>query len=251
MKKANCFAAAVVVAALSTVAHTAGGAVITLNTLDQSLMVGFQDTDANTAPAAVGDGWYTGPYAGTVRAAGDLGENNRTQWYFVFDISSLDGIDPGDITSVELQLPQIGRINATNNNSAMALYDPNFTWDTGGSNYPTWNAGASTNGGTLLGSIANAATMFGIAMDTSNPDVEGTFTYDSAALLATVQSWATDSANNEGFLLHLTQPQGIALAFGTPSLVVTTTAVIIPAPAALPAGLTLLGLAAWCRRRHS
>lgn len=225
-------------------------AILTINTLAESEMVGQNDADESLAPAAPGDGWYTGAYAGTIRArAGGDGEQLRTQWYFRFDLSALDGIDPDRISAATLSLPQIGRLNNTGSTAPMRLFDTNVDWDLDGSNYPIWNEGreSPTGSGTLIENFGAIYSTFGTATDTSDTDVEGTFTTSSAALLATVKTWADDPVNDEGLLLTFAGPGSAGLAFGTPTLELT----IIPAPAALPAGLAMIGLAAARRKRRN
>lgn len=230
---------------------------ITLDTRTDNILVGQADaTGGSTAPLAVGDGWFTGSYAGTVRqrSAGNQ-EQLRTQWYFRFDASAIGAVNPADITAATLRLPQIGRLNANAGIDTVPLriFDPNESWDGGGTNYPKWNLGreAPNNtgagaGGTLLESFADAYDTFGTGpTDISDPDVEGVFMSSSAALLATVQSWAASGANNEGFLVSFTGPDNIGLAFGNPTLEIT----VVPEPSA--ALMLFAGAGVLLRRRRS
>ena len=229
-------------------------ATVTLNSLTDNIMVGQDDTTGgSTSPAAVGDGWFTGTYSGTLRQR-SFGNNEplRTQWYFRFDISSLLGVNPGDITSVTLSLPQIGRLNSNpGDNVPMRIFDPNASWDDDGSNYPVWNLGREApnnqggSGGTILETFADAYDTFGEGpTDTSNTNVEGVFAVTDGELLTTVQSWATSGTNNEGLFASLVGADNIGLAFGAPTLVITT----IPEPSGVL--LLILGSGAALRRRR-
>lgn len=214
--------------ALVALVSSALGDSVTLDVRSDNVLVGQADTaGGKSVPAAVGDGWFTGSYAGTVRqrAVGNQ-EQLRTQWYFRFDIAALAGIAADDITSATLRLPQIGRLNSNPGLDTVPLriFDPNASWDAGGSNFPTWNLGREApnntggSGGTLLESFPDAYDAFGLAADTSDPGVEGTFTVNNAALLATVQSWASSPANNEGLLATLPGADNIGLAFAAPTI---------------------------------
>ena len=232
----------------------ASAATITLNTLADSVMVGEQDTAAASAPAAPGDGWFTGPHAGTIRARSTTAPNPefRTQWNFRFDASALAGVAPGTITSATLSIPQIGRLNTVSGpGNVLNLYANTYDWDDDGSaDYPTWNRGRTDQGGdgfTVAASFGGADT-HGTALDLSNTNVEGTFVLDTATypgLLTAVQNWATDPAANEGFLMTYQNAHNIGLAFGTPTLDIE----VVPEPAT--GGLLLLGLALAARRRRA
>ena len=224
--------------------------IVTLNTLTESVMVGQDDIVSATAPLAPGDGWFTGTAAGTIRAR-DVGDNEhwRTQWNFRFDIAALAGIDPADIISATLTIPQIGRLNTVSEpGNFIKMYANTYDWsDDGSVDYPTWNRGRIDKGGdgTLLGTIGGANT-FGTVADTADPNVEGSFilttiasppadtgvtytTADVAALLTAVQSWATNPADNEGFLMTYENAHAVGYAVGTPTLEVD----VIPGPVTL------------------
>ncbi|BCX49025.1 hypothetical protein HAHE_29330 [Haloferula helveola] len=197
---------------------------IVLNSLTDSQMVGQNDSDPLLLPAAPGDGWFTGAYAGTVRqrASGNQ-EQLRTQWYFRFDIAALSGIQPHLIQSATLDIPQIGRLNTLTTNNVLRIFDPNADWDDDGGNYPTWNLGreapTGSPGGTLLADFGmNSYQIYGTTADQSDTNVEGVFTVDSAALLDTVKSWAADPGDNEGLFATFVQAALGGLAFGTPTL---------------------------------
>lgn len=236
-------------------ANPAPGATVTLDTLDRAVTVGQTDIDPLVAPSAPGDGWFAGPHAGTLRGRATSSFELRTQWYFVFDIAALAGVAPGDIVSATLTIPQIGRLNTLSYTAPfIKLYDPNFTWDLGGSNYPVFNGGralgagglpAGYPGGTYMADPLGGYNDHGLVADTSNPDVEGEFIVNGAALLATVQSWAANPADNEGFFMTYENADNIGLAFGTPTLALE----VIPEPAT--AGLLLLGVAVLARRRRA
>ncbi|BCX49026.1 hypothetical protein HAHE_29340 [Haloferula helveola] len=199
---------------------------VTLSTLTDSQLVGQNDTDPLTAPAVPGDGWFTGPYSGTVRQR-ESGSNEqwRTQWYLRFDISALSGVDPGLITGATFNILQIGRLNTVTTGNSLKVFDVNSDWDDDGGNYPTWNLGreAPTGaGGTELENFGtNSYQQFGTTTDTSNPDVEGTFVVTGSALLDTVKSWASDPADNEGLLVTMINVGFAGLAFGPPTLEIT------------------------------
>ena len=246
---------------------TTAQATIILNTLSESVMVGSGDTNSNVAPlapgvhepAAVGNPWFTSSFDGMLRGRATTQFQRRTQWNFRFDASALAGVDAADITAVTLSIPQIGRLNTQSyTNLAMRLYANTYDWaDDGSADYPTWNRGRTDAGGdgvTIVGGSNAIGTYntFGQVTDTSNTNVEGTFIITSttgnpadgpttlttegvAALLTTVQGWATNPASNEGFLLTYQNADNMGLAFGTPTLTITT----IPEPGA--ASLLVLG----------
>ncbi|MEJ6648018.1 MAG: PEP-CTERM sorting domain-containing protein [Akkermansiaceae bacterium] len=81
--------------------------------------------------------------------------------------------------------------------------------------------------------------------DLTNNNVEGTFTVTDGALLTTVQSWATNPADNEGFFISYEAAHNIGVAFGTPTLEIT----YVPEPSA--ALLGFLGAGMLLRRRRS
>jgi len=203
---------------------------VTLSNLTDSVLVGQDDTTGgSTAPIVPGDGWFSGAHAGTLRqrTVGNQ-ETLRTQWYFRFDIADIATLNPADITGATLSLPQIGRLNGNpGNNVPLRFFDPNASWDSGGTNYPFWNLGreAPTNtggsGGTILETFIDAYDIFGEGpADTSNPNVEGTFTSSSAELLAMVKSWVANPADNEGVLATMPGADNIGLAFAAPTLLV-------------------------------
>ena len=220
---------------------------IVLTSFTDNITVGLDDTDSNVLPSPEGDGWFTGAHAGTVRqrTTGNQ-EQRRTQWYFRFDISTLSAVAPGDITGASLSLPQVGRLNNLTGSSQLKVFDPNNDWDDDGGNYPVWNLGRETNGGTqLINYGATSYQTFGTTADTGNASVEGTFLVDNALLLATVQSWASNPTNNEGILVTMTSTSLSGLAFGAPTLTIST----VPEPATL--GLFLCGLLVLRRSVHS
>ena len=53
---------------LISVAQTSAQSVITLSTLEDSIMVGSGDHASNVAPLAPGKVWFTGTHSGSVRA---------------------------------------------------------------------------------------------------------------------------------------------------------------------------------------
>ncbi|MEJ6648019.1 MAG: sulfatase-like hydrolase/transferase, partial [Akkermansiaceae bacterium] len=200
---------------------------IILSTRTESVMVGESDSvGGSTAPLAVGDGWFTGVHAGTLRQRSTTQFELRTQWYFRFDLADIATLAPEDILGVTLKLPQIGRLNGNpSDNVPMRMFDPNANWDLSGTNYPKWNLGREApnhtggSGGTLLASFPDAYDTFGEGpTDTSNVNVEGTFTSSSAALLTMVKGWVTSGTNNEGIMATLPGLGNIGLAFGDPVL---------------------------------
>ncbi|BDS08150.1 hypothetical protein NT6N_31900 [Oceaniferula spumae] len=248
MMKTNLFIRTTTLVTGMTLGVTAltSAATITLNTLSDSELVGLNDGGGATAPVAPGSGWYTGANAGEVRQRLNSNTELRTQWYFRFDITSLAGVPSGDILSATISIPQIGRLNGSAGAGApLNLFDNNFVWNTS-TDQPGWNDGREvpTGSGTLLHSWADAANEYAVATDLSNTNVEGIFSSSSAALMTTVQSWAANPADNEGFLLSLVGAENIGLAFGTPTLVIQT----VPEPSST--ALLGLGGLALILRRH-
>ena len=194
---------------------------ITVNTLTaDNTMVGSTDTDPFSAPLAVGGQWYSNTFSGTIRERQSSIFENRTEWYFRFDLSALSGVSSNDIQSVAINLPQIGRLNGDSKVSGIAVYDTDLDWDmSSGTKYPTWGAGTN---GTLVASIADAYNYFGLTADVTNDNVEGVFSASTPELKALVFGWMGDPSSNEGLLVRFTSEENIGLAFGVPSLEITT-----------------------------
>lgn len=207
---------------LASSACPAQGSTITFGRLTESVMVGSNNRNPAIAPTAPGDGWFTGTHAGTIRGRNDTNLELRTQWNFRFGISALSGIAPENITKVTLKIPQIGRLNAISNSQPCLVLRANtYDWhaDGSGAGYPVYN-GSFTVAAPQFGTYNT----FGQVQDTTNPNVEGTFVLDSGTypnLLTVVQGWAAGPSANEGFSLGCAYAENMALAFGSPTLVIT------------------------------
>ena len=81
-------------------------------------------------------------------------------------------------------------------------------------------------GGTILADPLGGYNDHGLVRDVSNPNVEGLFVLNNAALLATVQGWAANPAENEGFFMTYQAAHNMGLAFGTPTLTIETVSAI-------------------------
>lgn len=202
----------------------------TISLLSESVLVGEQDTDRSTAPLAPGKGWYTGSSAGEVRQRDSSNTEWRTQWYFRFDNLVLAPFAGDKILSASLHVPQIGRLNTQSTSNSLRFHDVNTHWDlSSGTAYPVWNLGRETptGSGILLEDFGSSSyQQFGTTADTSNPDVEGTFTSNN--LGGTVQKWIDDPADNHGILVTMINTGLSGLAFDAPSLDITTGSVITP-----------------------
>jgi hypothetical protein len=212
-------------------------ATINLTTLADSVNVGQNDTaGGTTAPAAPGIFTSTGA-TGFVRGrATGAQEELRTQWYFRFDTAPLVGLNPAEIVSVTLTIPQVGRLNNTlTNNVPLVVFDVGSGWDDHGGSYPVWNQGreATIGTGSEIGRYADvydATIGFSTATD-SDAAAEGTYTFAQAELQTYVSGWLGGDAN-DGFLLTSPGGNNMGLSFGTPTLTVVT----VPEP-----GIPLLG----------
>jgi acetyl esterase/lipase len=198
------------------------GETVTFGTLTDSVMVGANSRNPAIAPAAPGDGWFTGAHAGTIRSRKDSKLELRTLWNFRFAIDALSGIAPASISKVTLKIPQIGRHTSLSSSlAALVLRANTYDWSANGSGagYPVFNGPT-----TIVALKFGTYNTFGRLQDRTDRNVEGTFVVDSGTypnLLTVVQGWAANSSRNEGFSLTCPYAEDTGLAFGKPTLVIT------------------------------
>lgn len=205
----------------------ASAGLVTLNTSD-SVFVSL-NTTANSLDQ-VGD-FSSGAATGIIRERSNAAGNFqvRTRWFMEFDLSGLSGLNGTAIQDAKLNLPQIGKLNNfSSTNSNLQLHLPESSWDsTSGTAYPLYTLGDSD----LLTVYNNHYSTFGSAPNSDYTTVEGTHELDVTSL---VQDWVDGNKANNGVRLSFDLNDLTGLAFGAPTITVTTDdAAVVPEPGSL------------------